>query len=114
MSVEQTSTEQQQAPMSRERYKELQIEAQKEIREEIKFLKTEEEYQKLMADIEEHKARRLHAIAQQYQYTRPSTPTPVAREDKEDYNHESPQSEPFLKEVPETIGDKKERKLKAE
>jgi len=49
-------------------FKELRAKAIKELQEEIDYLSVEAEYQRLLADIEEHKARRILNIARQQQF----------------------------------------------
>lgn len=89
-------------------YKKLRLEAQKELKEEIKFLKTEDEYQSLLASIEENKLKRMVAISRQAQLMQgPQQPTPQNESgQEEEINHEKPLQEAFPK--------KTERKLKTE
>lgn len=100
---EETNAEQLQNEISPEEYRKLRIAAQNELKEEIKFLKTEEEYQRLMADIEDHKARRLRAIVMQYQLQNPSGgPMPQTKAEAKTYDHDEPDAVPFGSPEPES------------
>lgn len=87
-------------------YKAIRLEATKELREEIKFLEVEEKYRRLLADIEDHKARRLRAIAIQYQFQNPAPQDPT-----EDFDHEKPSGAPFASKAVKTES-RKTRSLK--
>jgi len=101
--------------MTPQEYHKLRIEAQKELKKEISFLKTEAEYQRLEAEIEESKARRLKAIAIQYQLQNPQAAAqpgqhvPGKPPANEVYDHPMPGKTPFAPK-----DEKKERKLKVE
>lgn len=96
--------------MTSQEYHKLRIEAQKELKKEISFLKTEAEYQRLEAEIEESKARRLKAIAIQYQLQNPQAAAqPGQPPANEVYDHPVPGKTPFAPK-----NEKKERKLKVE
>jgi len=107
--------------MSPEQYHKLRLEAQKELREEIKFLKTENDYQELLANIEENKARRLKAIAIQYQLQNPQAAAQRSQAVQgkppanEVYDHPQAASQPFKpKKDVSTKEDPKVRKLKTD
>lgn len=76
-----------------EEYKKLRREAQAELKSEIAFLKTEYEYQDLMAKIEEAKARRLNALQIQYRMTNPESEQQA--QPREVYQHPAPMETPF-------------------
>jgi len=63
--------QQEMTPEQLAEYKKMRMSADKELKEEIKFLKTEHEYQKLICEVEEFKARRLNAYAQQSRFMQP-------------------------------------------
>jgi hypothetical protein len=93
---EETNTEQLHPEVSPAEYRKLRLAAQNELKEEIKFLKTEEEYQRLMADIEDHKARRLRAIVMQYQLQNPTNGAmPQTKAEAKVYDHDEPEQKPF-------------------
>lgn len=102
MSETNNQTEDQEKDLSPEEYHKLRVAAQKELREEIKFLKTELEYQDIMAKIEEAKARRLKAVAIQYQLQNPNPEMnyPPGQPPK-DYDHPVAAPQPFADKEPE-------------
>lgn len=108
---EKTNPEELHRELSPEEYKKLRIAAQRELKEEIQFLKTEEEYQRLMAEIETHKARRLQAIVLQYQMQNPS-PESKPMNKAEVSEHPLAQSKPFGEATEPQL--KKSRSLKQE
>jgi hypothetical protein len=61
-------------PPSEEDYIQLRKEAVEHLKEEIKFLEVEEEYEKLQANIEEHKTRRYVMIARQAELFQKNNP----------------------------------------
>jgi hypothetical protein len=112
---EETNTEQLQEKHSLAEYRKLRIAAQNELKEEIKFLKTEEEYQRLMADIEDHKARRLKAIVVQYQLQNPAGAAggmPQTKAEAQTYDHDEPQHKPFAENEEPVQEEPKVRRLK--
>lgn len=96
-----------QPQLSPEEYKKLRDEAIKGLREEIKYLKVEEEYERLSADIEEHKTRRYTMIGRQAQMFAPPPEQPQAGEPQEENVPKAPPPE-----SPVPPGTKPERKLK--
>jgi hypothetical protein len=110
-----------QPEMTAEEYHALRVKAQKELKKEIAFLRTEAEYHKLDAEIEEHKARRLKAIAIQYQLQNPQPQqmpgqtVPGKPPAGGDYDHPVAAKAPFAeKEEAPKKAEKKERTLKVE
>lgn len=76
MNQEDILDEEAQVEMSPEEYKKAREDAQKQLKEEIKYLKVEEEYWRLLADVEEHKTRRITMVARRaafYQKQEPET-----------------------------------------
>jgi len=57
-----------QAELSPEEYEKQRAEGMKHLGKEIEYLEVEEKYQKLLADIEQHKTRRITMIGQRIQY----------------------------------------------
>lgn len=100
-----------QKEMTPEEYKKAKEAAMKGLREEIKYLKVEEEYWRLVADIEEHKARKLLMIQRQLPfYTRQQQPAPEGEQPEG-----APAPEPTPENevdgmVPSTEGDGKPRR----
>lgn len=83
--------------LSPEEYKQARLKAKKHLEKEIEYLRVEETYERLQADIEEHKARRLRSIALQYQlmHGTPDMPAQGASAEPQQYNHEKPLEKPF-------------------
>lgn len=106
-----------QKEMTPQEYNRLRIEAQKELKKEISFLKTEHEYQKLECEIEEFKARRLKAITIQYQLQNPQAAQQQSgpQGKAQVYDHPAAASAPFAKkeDAPKKEGTKS-RTLKSE
>lgn len=90
-----------QEQMSPEEYKKARNAATLELKEEIKYLKVEEQYQKLQADIEEHKARRLTMIQRQAQLMYGGQQqAPKENQEQAPHNHKAPQEQPFAEKKP--------------
>ena len=104
-----------QKQMTPEEYKKAKEAAMKELREEIKYLKVEEEYWRLVADIEEHKARKLLMIQRQIPFYTKQQPASNPEEMPEGAPAPEPTSEKGAEGVPPTEGDgKPKRNLKTD
>lgn len=104
-----------QKEMTPEEYKKAREAATKELKEEIKYLKVEEEYWRLVADIEEHKARKLLMIQRQIPFYAKQQPAPNPEEMPEGAHAPEPTPEKGTDGVPPTEGDgKPKRNLKTD
>jgi len=69
--MEENQTIEQEEKMTPEEYAKARLQAIAHLKEEIKYLKVEKEYETLLADIEEAKTRRITMVAQQARFFTP-------------------------------------------
>lgn len=99
-----------QEEMSPEEYRKARANATKELKEEIAYLKIEEQYQKLQADIEEHKARRLTMIQRQAQLMYGGQQAPQQQNTQQPHDHKAPADKPFAETGKKESGKKRQLK----
>ena len=83
MNQEDILDENAQVQMSPEEYAKAKLNAINELRSEVKYLKVEEEYWRLLADIEEHRTRKVTMLMRRSQfYQKQPDPAEVIKDNK--------------------------------